>query len=308
MSRDGKKLRFLLLLIFILHCSCQVSHDAKESFRFVFLTDIHLQPERRAVEGFRAAINAVNNLDPKPAFVVTGGDMIMDALNQKFERADSLYDLYSELTTEFDMPVYNCIGNHEIFGLYKKSGISPGHPEYGKAMYKKRVGNGKTYQSFDYQNWHIIILDAIGFTPERTYYGHIDQTQLDWLKSDLETVGKTRPVVIALHIPLYSVYHEFLQGPLTQLNKGLVVGNANEVTKICEGYKVKLVLQGHLHILEEIIVNGTHYITGGAVSAAWWNGPHYNSEEGFVVVDIDGEDFTWYYHDYGWTVESEDKE
>ena len=62
------------------------------------------------------------------------------------------------------MPVYNTLGNHEVFGLYEKSGISPEHPEYGKQMYKNKLGDGKTYFSFDHIGWHFIILDGIGFT------------------------------------------------------------------------------------------------------------------------------------------------
>jgi len=55
------------------------------------------------------------------------------------------------------------------------------------------------------------------------------------------------------------------------------------------------VLQGHLHVIEEIVWKGTHFITGGAVSGAWWGGPFEGFPEGFVVVDIKGDEFDWYY-------------
>ena len=42
-----------------------------------------------------------------PDFVITGGDLIMDAL-----------------------------GNHKIFGLYSYSSVNPPHPEYGKKIQK----------------------------------------------------------------------------------------------------------------------------------------------------------------------------
>ena len=70
-----------------------------------------------------------------------------------------------------------------------------------------------------------------------------------------------------------------------------------------EGYDLKLVLQGHLHIVEQIAIKGTHFVTGGAVSGAWWKGPFEGFPEGFVVVDIDGERFSYYYEDYGWKAE-----
>ena len=66
--------------------------EGDDNFTFVFMTDIHLQPERNAIEGFNQAIDSVNKLNPD--FVITGGDLIMDALGQSFERSDSLYNFY----------------------------------------------------------------------------------------------------------------------------------------------------------------------------------------------------------------------
>ena len=103
----------LIIVIFILaFISCT---KQSESFTFVFMTDIHVQPEKRAAEGFRSAIDKVNSINPD--FVITGGDLIMDALGQTQGRSDSLYNLYQNLMAQFKMPVYNTMGNHEVFGL-----------------------------------------------------------------------------------------------------------------------------------------------------------------------------------------------
>ncbi|MDZ7378621.1 MAG: metallophosphoesterase [candidate division KSB1 bacterium] len=284
----------LLLVLVLLSCG------REQQFRFVFMTDIHVQPEMRGAEGFRAAIEAVNSLRPRPAFVITGGDLVMDALEQNFARADSLYTLYLSLIKEFQMPVYHCIGNHEVFGLYVRSGVDPSHPEFGKEMFKKRIGEGRTYRSFDYGGWHFVLLDAVGFTPERTYIGHVDSAQLAWLASDLAQVAKDTPIVLALHIPLFSVSEQFARGPQAALDRAGAVTNALEVLKVCSGHHVPLVLQGHMHDVEEIVVRGTHFITAGAVSGAWWNGPYRGFGEGFAVVDVKGTQFTWQYREYGW--------
>jgi len=69
---------------------------------------------------------------------------------------------------------------------------------------------------------------------------------------------------------------------------------------------LKLVLQGHLHYLEDInVANKIHFITGGAVSASWWNGPRGPVEEGFLLLRIKGEDIEWEYVDYGWEVKGQ---
>jgi 3',5'-cyclic AMP phosphodiesterase CpdA len=270
----------------------------QNGFSFVYITDVHIMPERNATEGFLQAIDTINKLAPD--FVLTGGDNIMDALGQTYGRSDSLYNLWQKTVTNLKMPVFHTLGNHEVFGLYVKSGIDPSHEEYGKKMYENRLA--KRYYSFDHKNWHFVVLDGIGFTEDRQYYGYIDSVQIEWLKGDLEKTGKEMPVIVSTHIPLLSVGEQIMVSPTAGFGQGAVITNANQIREILEQYNVKLVLQGHLHFLEDINYNGIHYITAGAVSANWWNGPRYGMEEGFVKVDISGNDFKWEYVDFGWEV------
>ncbi len=53
-----------LLLLLSVTISLNSCTDKAKSFRFIFMTDIHLQPERRAYEGFSSAIEKTNALDP----------------------------------------------------------------------------------------------------------------------------------------------------------------------------------------------------------------------------------------------------
>jgi 3',5'-cyclic AMP phosphodiesterase CpdA len=227
----------------------------------------------------------------------------MDALEQSEGRADSLYDLYDQMLSLFHMPVYNTIGNHEIFGLYQSSGISPAHPQYGREMFRHRLGEGTTYTSFDHKGWHFILLDGIGFTPERRYFGHIDSLQLEWLRADIAKINEKIPIVLSTHIPFYSIYGQIKNGPNFALGEGSVITNTPKVMKILEKHNVKLVLQGHLHIVEEIRYGNTTYITGGAVCGRWWNGARDGFPEGFVLVSVEKETFTWKYISYGWQAE-----
>jgi Icc protein len=298
-----KKTLFTLLLVSVIlmsGCSPKVEsdNDIGDAFSFVFMTDIHLQPEENAVEGFQMAMTEVNYL--KPDFVITGGDLVMDALEESYERADSLYDLYLQEIQMLDMPVYNTIGNHEVFGLYEKSGVDPGHPEYKYGMYEGRIG--ETYYSFDHKGWHFIVLNSVQEDEDREYYGMIDQKQMDWIKSDLVGLDPEMPIVISTHIPFLTVFTQILYGEYAPDYHGLVVENAREVIDLFAGHNLKLVLQGHLHYLEDIEVYGTHFITVGAVCARWWKGANDGVEEGFLKVNIHGDDFCWEYVDYGWEV------
>ena len=272
-----------------------------ESFRLIFMSDIHLMPELNGTGGFRAAIARVNELDPD--LVITGGDFIYDALEVDHKRAVGLYDLYIELREEIDAPVYDVIGNHDVFGLYTSSGIDPGHAEYGKRMFIERIGEGSTYRSFDFRGWHFILLDTIGFTSDRRDFGLVGRGQLEWIERDLEKAGRDTPIVVVGHMPLVSAYGQTKRGAASAVAPSEVVVNSHEVLALFEGYDLKLVLQGHLHIVEQIAIKGTHFVTGGAVSGAWWKGPFEGFPEGFVVVDIDGERFSYYYEAYGWKAE-----
>jgi predicted MPP superfamily phosphohydrolase len=295
-----KQLVFIIFAFFILQ-SCNNTTDVKKEenkFTFVFMTDMHVMPERNATKGFLQAIDTVNKISPD--FVLTGGDNIMDALGQTYGRSDSLYNLYEEVIDKLEMPVYHTMGNHEVFGLYEKSGISSEHELYGKKMYENRLT--ERYYSFDHKNWHFIVLDGIGFTEERRYYGYVDSVQLNWLKADLEKAGREKPVAVSIHIPLLSVGQQIMNEPTAAFKKGSVITNAHDVIEILEQYNVKMVLQGHLHFLEDINYNGIRYITGGAVSSQWWNGPRYGMEEGFLKIDVSGENFSWEYVDFGWEV------
>lgn len=294
----------LILLLFIAGfiISCQINPDKSvvedNNFSFVFMTDIHITPEFNATEGLLQAIDTINKIAPD--FVLTGGDNIMDALGQTYSRADSLYNLYEETVGNLEMPVYNTMGNHEVFGLYEQSGISQDHKEYGKKLYENRLA--KRYYSFDHKNWHFIVIDGIEFTDNRRYFGKVDSIQVEWLKQDLEKVGKNKPVVISTHIPLLSVGMQIMKGPTEPFAKNTIINNANEIREILEQYNVKLVLQGHLHFLEDVNYNGIHYITGGAISSGWWKEARLGMEEGFLKIDISGEEFEWEYVDFGWEV------
>ena len=198
-----------------------------------------------------------------------------------------------------NMPVYNTIGNNDVFGVSERSGVDPSHPLYGEKMYEEQIG--KRYYAFNHKGWRFYILDSVEEREDRPgYYGHIDSVQIEWLKEDLEQVDKNTPIAISVHIPFISVQTQLIQGSTAPNSEGHVITNATDILSLFSKHNLKLVLQGHLHFLEDIYANGVHFIIGGAVCASWWNGPRGDLEEGFLMVHIDGETFEWEYVDFGW--------
>ncbi len=287
----------VIIIVFLLNLiSCEKSKD-QVRFSFAFLPDIHLQPEKDADLGFMKAIDTVNVINPD--FVIAGGDQIMDALGQTESRADSLYDLYIKLSVLLNMPVYNTIGNRELFGIYEQSGVDPSHPLYGEKMYEERMG--ERYYAFDHKNWRFYILDSVDGREDRQgYVGIVDNEQFAWLEEDLENVDPETPIAVSIHVPVITLQTQFPKKGTQAKGDVLVIDNSTEVLSAFRDHNLKLVLQGHLHILEDIYTGGIHFITGGAISGAWWNGPRGDTEEGFLMIHVEGDSFEWEYIDYGW--------
>ncbi len=287
----------VVIIVFLLNLiSCEKSED-QIRFSFAFLPDIHVQPEKDADLGFMQVIDTVNMINPD--FVIAGGDQIMDALGQTESRADSLYNLYIELSGLLNMPVYNTIGNRELFGIYEQSGVDPSHPLYGEKMYEERIG--ERYYAFDHKNWRFYILDSVDEREDRQgYIGVVDNEQLAWLEEDLKSVDPETPIAVSIHVPVITLQTQFLKQGAQAKSDVMVIDNSTEVLSAFRDHNLKLVLQGHLHILEDIYTGGVHFITGGAISGAWWNGPRGDTEEGFLMIHVEGDSFEWEYIDYGW--------
>jgi 3',5'-cyclic AMP phosphodiesterase CpdA len=242
----------------------------------------------------------MNHVKPKPVLAIAGGDLVFDVFENGFERADKLYRMYAKITQGLNMPVYQAIGNHDIFGIDPIAGVSENHPEHGKKMFASRVGNGSTYRSFDFQDWHFVLLDSVSVTFELGYEGRIDQQQFDWLQKDLKSVGTQRPVVLVSHIPFFSILPMMLNGPTEAVSPSLTITNSKEVLGFCSDYNVRLILQGHVHIVENHQYKKMEYVTSGAVCGNWWKGPRMGHPEGFAVYTIEGGQVQWSYHSYGW--------
>ncbi len=273
-------------------------------FRFVHLTDIHTQPELGGAEGWRQCVEKVNQLDPLPDFVITGGDLIMDALVPDADRIDLEWKLFDEGAKELAMPVHHTIGNHDIGGWSPKSKLSQADARYGKALFADRYGQGATYRSFDHKGWHFVILDSIGKAdPSEAgsgYFGVIDEEQLDWLRADMEKTGRETPTVVVTHIPFFTTIFQTMSGPQTTIGNGSLITNAHDVRKLLEPYNVQLVLSGHGHNRERIDIRGVTYVQSGAVSGGWWRGRLFDEPECFVVVDCQAKELDFGYRSYGW--------
>lgn len=281
-----------------------------QPFRFVHMTDIHLQPERNAVAGFTKALAAVEALRPRPDFILTGGDLVFDVLDVTPQRAKMLFDLYKKVLADHtSLPVHNTIGNHDVFGWGKRKGVTRKTPGYGKELVKDELALKNTYYHFDHKGWRFFVLDNIQPPRplERGYYGFCEPEQREWLAAELK---KTRgPSVLCEHIPSVTVTPFVDERHRTdekwQFGSSMICTDAPDRLRIIRDCNVKLWLSGHIHAVDRVELRGTTFICDGAVCGAWWNGPRDRMNEGFGVIDLQADGSVKHaYHEYGWNAVS----
>jgi len=257
-------------------------NDKRNSFSFAFFTDIHLNKKNNGCfTAFEKAIETAKK--SKVEFIMTGGDNVdIDVLGDDSPTVNELFQKFKDVISKSDMPFYPTIGNHDRFW-----GVSKNDPLYNEGLFEKYLG--KTYYSFDHKGWHFIVLN--------TSNSVVDDVQKEWLANDLAGLDSETPIMVSVHVPFLSVYYPTLKGKYTDTD---TFSNFKEIWNMFEDKNLKLVLQGHMHLYEEIKVKNVQFITAGAVSASWWGGAYHGTEEGFLKVNIEGNDFDWEYIDYGW--------
>jgi 3',5'-cyclic AMP phosphodiesterase CpdA len=264
-----------------------------------FLTDPHVFAEKGAADGLAKAVDHLLSQPHKAELVVTGGDLAFDIMETDRAAADAQYDLFDSAIAGLKLEIHHTIGNHDCFGVSEQGVVVESDPLFGKKYFLERFGRAQPYTSFDHENWHFVILDTIGIEG-RSYYGHVDQEQLDWLADDLAAAA--RPTVVIGHIPLFSNYIESVRGTAEGIPAGLAVVNAHEVLKVLLAHPVKLVLAGHLHVNEIFRYKGIEFANVGAISGNWWQGERDGFQEGYALLDFRGSEVQWRYVDYGWEV------
>jgi 3',5'-cyclic AMP phosphodiesterase CpdA len=290
----------------ILFSGCEPKQpESEREFRFIFFNDLHVQPEKGASKAFDMAIEKINSLDAD--LVIGGGDLIMDALGVDEQRAFLLYDMYEEQSKQFAMPLHNVMGNHEVFGIYVPDKVDQNHPDWGKELFKRRLGNGNSYNSFDHKGVHFVLLDSVGIVPREDgsgayrYIGEVGVEQLAWLEDDLASLEEGTPVVAASHIPLFTMTAQIENGPMAKTPEGTAITDGKPLYDLLTAHNLVTYLQGHIHINEYYEYHDAAFIDNGALSGGWWGGPYKGHPEGFRVIDVykDGT-MSSEYMAYGW--------
>ena len=208
--------------------------------------------------------------------------------------------------------IFNVIGNHD-YDPYAAGDWAAG------LAYKNIVG--PSYYSFNLGDIHYIVLDDIeyinsggapGKVGARNYNSVILRDQMDWLEKDLATIkDKTKPVVIAMHIPLFSYPSIGAGGNQTHTVR---LNNGNQLKSFIQDFSNVRVLSGHTHVNFTIEDSPSlmEYNTGAVCATWWWTGANGyagnhickdGSPGGYGVWEMDGTEMKSYYKSIGYEKE-----
>jgi 3',5'-cyclic-AMP phosphodiesterase len=287
------KVAILGMAAFLLS-ACGEKQPERTGFSFAFITDTHIKPDSMVITAFNKAIDSINNAGVD--FVISGGDQVYDVMRGNQAKSDTLFTLYKTLSSRIQVPVYNTVGNHELFGIYEESPEDSTHADYKYGMFARYFGD--TYYAFDHKGWHFVVLNTLDVEGKR-YIGRIGAEQLQWLKDDLAALPAETPIAVVVHLPLVSAMSQVYPKPGQATDAGPLVQDRDSLLAAFEEHNLKLVLQGHLHWFEDLNVeNKTHFITGGSIAGRpSWRGTNHGPR-GFLVFDVNGEDFDWRYVAY----------
>ncbi|MGD9401713.1 MAG: metallophosphoesterase [bacterium] len=250
--------------------------DKSKNFTFAHISDAHIQHIKGAEfvrnwdRGLIRAVAEANLLEPKPDFVVFGGDLAQ--LGKKSE-----LDHGAEMLSKLNYKTYCVMGEHDYY-------LDLG--EYWSKLF------GDHYYSWDHKGVHFVVLNSIltydEWTHERWPTAEqrmlemagldnpngspfmVGEKQRKWLEKDLEKVSKDTPVVVFSHSPIQKIYAGW----------NFWTEDAEEVQALLKPFDDVTVVYGHVH---QIQYNQIGNISFNAVMATAWPWPY---PESYVHADV----------------------
>ena len=241
--------------------------DPAQNFTFAYISDSHIQHIKgsRFVNNWdRGLIRAVaetNLLQPKPDFVMFGGDLAQLGTKPELDHG-------AEMLAKLNYKTHVVMGEHDYY-------LDLG--EYWSELF------GPQWYSFDHKGVHFVVLNSILTFDEWTYDRWptdeqrmlemagldnpngspfmVGETQRAWLAKDLAGVAKGTPVVVFSHSPIQKIYKGW----------NFWTDDAEEVHALLKPFDDVTVIYGHVH---QIQYNQIGNISFHAVMATAWPWPY----------------------------------
>jgi len=241
--------------------------DAARNFTFAYISDAHIQHisgtrfVRNWDRGLIRAVAETNLLQPKPDFVVFGGDLAQ--LGTKAE-----LDHGAEILAKLGFTTRCVMGEHDYYldlGEYWSKLFGPQHYSWDhKGVHFVVLNSILTYDDWTFKRWPTAeqrMLEMAGLDNPNGSPFMVGEAQRQWLKKDLAAVSMDTPIVVFSHSPLQKIYKGW----------NFWTEDADEVQAILKPYARVNVIYGHVH---QIQYNQIGDIAFNSVMATAWPWPY----------------------------------
>jgi 3',5'-cyclic-AMP phosphodiesterase len=211
-----------------------------DSLTFVHFSDTHIvRPGVRlhevdTIETLTRVVEAVNRLEPQPAFVIIGGDLVSpdnapeaQAKTRELTVRDyeNSYDIFHSLVSQLHVPVHDVMGNHDR------------RVPFRRVICKEPQPTDRPYHyAFSSGQHRICVLDSLDAPRDG---GHLGHAQLAWLRKQLH-LHTAQPTILVVHHQVVPVGVRLLDR-IMLLNAEAFWQVVNEADNVC------VVLCGHVH-------------------------------------------------------------
>jgi 3',5'-cyclic-AMP phosphodiesterase len=224
--------------------SAAAKTQAVEDFSFVQISDSHIGFNKGAnpdVTGtLKKAIDKINSVPTgmrAPEFMIHTGDITQSSKAAEFDTAEQVIK-GAKVGQVFYVP-----GEHDF-------SLDDG------ALYKQRYGKGTLGSGWYSHNHKGVHFVGLNNCVQVDAMGNLGADQLAWLKSDLDGVSASTPVVVFAHIPLWMVYEKWGWG--TQ-DGATALGYLKRFGSVT-------VLNGHIHQVVQKVEGNVSFHTAMATA------------------------------------------
>ena len=209
----------------------------KGTLYFAQISDSHIGFSKEAnpdvTATLQVAVNRLNALPQRPAFVLHTGDISQLSKPSEFDTADQVI---KGIKTG---RVFYVPGEHDVLSDNGQGYLD----RYGKGT------KGSGWYSFDHSGVHFIGLVNV-LNLKAGGLGNLGQEQLVWLKRDVQELSASTPIVVFAHIPLWAVYPEW----------GWATKDSAQALDLLKRFGSVTVLNGHIHqVMQKVEGNVTFH-------------------------------------------------
>lgn len=198
-------------------------------YEFIALADNHAG----LIMNDSATLKLIRNINREDRFRKAPIDFVLIGGDITFRGSSWDYRIFNKIRSRLKFPVIGLMGNHD-------------NDNGGLERFKRYVG--ETEFTFQDRNSYFIVMD--------TTENEFTEAQFIKFEDELKKSEAYKHRFVAVHKSPLSPYQQSWYRP--ELNPW-----SYRFMKLCEKYKVDIVLSGHTHMFKEGLFGGVRYITSG---------------------------------------------